>query len=299
MEVLVSLSSELSAIVERVGPSVVRVEARHRLPASGIVWSADGLIVTADHAVERDESIRIGLANGETAAATVIGRDSTTDIAVLRGEARGLEPPAWTEPAGVRVGHLVASLGRPGQTIRATLGMISAVADNWRAPSGAQIERYIQTDAGLARGFSGGPLIDSAGSVVGMNTSGLLRWAALAVPVPTLRRVVDTLVAHGRIRRGYVGIGAQPVRLPPGLRAQLGQEAGLLLVSVEPQSPAERGGLLLGDVLLSLGGIAVHHLDDLMSLLTADRIGTTVPARVLRGGAAQDLVVEIGERRSP
>lgn len=299
MEVLASLSSAISGIVERVGPSVVRVEARHRLPASGIVWSADGLIVTADHAVERDEHICIGLATGETVAATMIGRDPTTDIAVLRTETRGLEPPAWTEPAGARVGHLVVSLGRPGRTIRATLGMISAVADNWRAPSGAQIERYIQTDAGLARGFSGGPLVDSAGNVVGMNTSGLLRWAALAVPVPTLRRVVDALVAHGRIRRGYVGIGAQPVRLPPGLRAQLGQEAGLLLVSVEPQSPAERGGLLLGDVLLSLGSVEVHHLDDLMGLLTADRIGTTVPARILRGGAVQDLAVEIGERRSP
>jgi S1-C subfamily serine protease len=297
MEALAGLSEAFAGIVDRVGPAVVRVEARHRLPASGVVWSADGLIVTADHAVERDEHIRIGLANGDIVAATLVGRDPTTDIAVLRAEAPGLTPPEWTEPGGIRVGHLVLSLGRPGRTIRATLGMISAVADNWRAPSGAQVDRYIQTDVGLARGFSGGPLADASGRVLGVNTSGLLRWASLTVPVPTLRRVVDTLLAHGRIRRGYLGIGAQPVRLPQGLRAQLGQNTGLLLVSVESDSPAERGGLLLGDVILSLGGMAVLHHDDLMSLLAADRIGTNVPARILRGGGVKELAVEIGERR--
>ena len=297
MEALATLSNTLAGMVDTVGPSVVRVEARHRLPASGIVWSADGIVVTADHAVERDEHIRVGLASGESVGAALVGRDPTTDIAVLRAEVQDLTPPEWTEPGGVRVGHLVLSLGRPGRTIRARLGMISAVADNWRAPSGAQIERYIQSDAGPARGFSGGPLVDASGEVVGLNTSGLLRWASLTVPVPTLRRVVDTLLTHGRVRRGFLGIGAQPVRLPPGLRQQLGEETGLLLVSVEPDSPAGRGGLLLGDVILSLGGVAVHHHDDLTGLLTADRIGTTLPARILRGGAVKELAVEVGERR--
>ncbi len=297
MEAIVSLSNTLAGIVDKVGPSVVRVEARHRLPASGTVWSADGIIVTADHAVERDEHIRIGFANGETASAALIGRDPTTDIAVLRAESQGLILPEWTEPGGVRVGHLVLSLGRPGRTVRATLGMISAVADAWRAPSGAQIDRYIQTDARLARGFSGGLLADTSGKVVGLNTSGLLRWASLAVPVPTLRRVVDMLITHGRVRRGYLGIGAQPVRLPAPLQQQLGQETGLLLVSVESGSPAERGGLLLGDVILSIGGVIIHHLNDLTGLLTAERIGASVPARILRSGVARELAVEVGERR--
>ncbi len=298
METITSLSNTLSGIVDKVGPSVVRVEARHRLPASGTVWSADGVIVTADHAVERDEHIRIGLAGGDTISATLVGRDPTTDVAVLRAESQGLTLPEWTEPGGVRVGHLVLSLGRPGQTIRAALGMISAVTDTWRAPSGAQIDRYIQTDARLARGFSGGPLVDASGKVVGLNTSGLLRWAALTVPVPTLRRVVDTLITHGRVRRGYLGVGAQPVRLPAPVQQQFGQETGLLLVSVEPGSPAERGGLLLGDVILSIGGIVIHHLNDLTGLLTAERIGAGVPVRILRSGAARELAVEVGERRS-
>ncbi len=297
MEAIANLSDTLAGIVDKVGPSVVRVEARHRLPASGTVWSADGVIVTADHAVERDEHIRIGLANGDTVSASLAGRDPTTDIAVLRADAQGLTLPEWTEPGGVRVGHLVLSLGRPGRTIRAAHGMISAVADTWRAPSGAEIDRYIQTDARLARGFSGGPLADASGKVVGLNTSGLLRWAALTVPVPTLRRVVDTLITHGRVRRGYLGIGAQPVRLPAALRQQLGQETGLLLVSVESGSPAERGGLLLGDVILSIGGTAIHHLNDLTGLLTAERIGASVPARVLRSGVMRELAVEVGERR--
>jgi len=297
VEAMTSLSNTLAGIVDKVGPSVVRVEARHRLPASGTVWSADGVIVTADHAVVRDEHIRIGLAGGETVSAVLIGRDPTTDIAVLRADSRGLTLPEWTEPGGVRVGHLVLSLGRPGQTIRATLGMISAVADTWRAATGAQIDRYIQTDVRLARGFSGGPLVDESGKVVGLNTSGLLRWAALTVPVPTMRRVVDTLITHGRVRRGYLGIGAQPVRLPAPLQQQLGQEMGLLLVSVEPGSPAERGGLLLGDVILTIGGVVIHHLSDLTSVLIAERIGVSVQARILRSGAVRELAVEVGERR--
>jgi S1-C subfamily serine protease len=293
---LASLSDGLAGIVDTVGTAVVRVEARHRLPSSGIVWSADGVVVTAEHSVERDEQIRIGLANGEIVTATLAGRDPTTDVAVLRAEIRGVAPPEWVEPGALRAGHLVLSLGRPGRTIRAALGVISAVADDWRGPGGARLERYIQVDTPLARGFSGGPLVDVSGRVVGLNTSGLLRWASLAVPLPTLRRVIDVLLEHGRIRRGYLGIGAQPIRLPSGLQAQLGQQAGLVLISVEPGSPAERGGLLLGDVVLSLGGVAVSQHADLMSLLTADQIGTAVSARILRGGAVRELTVEVGER---
>lgn len=297
MELLSSLSDALAGIVEKIGPSVVRIEARHRVPASGTIWTSDGVIITADHAIQRDEHIRVGLATGDVVPATLIGRDPTTDVAVLRAQASSLAVPEWTEPAGVRAGHLVISLGRPGRTIRAALSMVSATTENWRAPTGAQIDRYIQIDAGLTRGFSGGPLVDASGRVLGLNTSGLLRWAALAVPVPTLRRVVDTLMTYGRVRRGYIGIGAQPVRLPSTVRAQSGQEAGLLLVSVEPESPADAAGLLLGDVLLSLDGTPVWSPDDLIGLLSADRIGATVSARVLRGGAAQDVAVVIGERR--
>ncbi|MGQ0567916.1 MAG: S1C family serine protease [Armatimonadota bacterium] len=297
MEAIASLSNALAGIVDAVGPSVVRVEARHRLPASGIIWAADGVIVTAAHVIEHDEHIRVGLADGQAVPAMLVGRDPTTDVAALRVEASNLRPPVWSEPHAGRAGHLVLSLGRPGRTIRATLGMLSAVADNWQAPSGAQIDRYLQTDTRLAPGFSGGPLADATGNVLGMNTSGLLRRAALTVPVPTLRRVVETLLTHGRMRRGYLGIGAHPVRLPVGLRADSGQQTGLLLVSVEPDSPAERAGLLLGDVILGLGEAKIHHLNDLTGLLTDEWIGQPIPARILRSGTLKDLTIEVGERR--
>ncbi|MDR7550337.1 MAG: trypsin-like peptidase domain-containing protein [Armatimonadota bacterium] len=293
---VVDLSRALAGIAEAVGPSVVRVEARGRLPASGIVWSPEGLVVTADHVIEDDEHIRVGLPDGAVAGATLAGRDATTDLAVLRADARGLRPAVWTDPDRARVGHLVVSLGRPGRTARAALGMLTAVAEAWRGPGGAIIDRYLQIDRRLPPGFSGGPLADGDGAVLGLTTAGLLRDAVLAIPAPTVRRVVETLLAHGRIPRGYLGIGAQPVRLPAGLRQALGQESGLLAVSVEPGSSAERAGLQLGDVLLRLGETTVRHPGDLMAMLGAERIGATLVARLLRGGTVQEVAVTVGER---
>ena len=296
MELLSNLSGALAGIVEATSPSVVRVEARRRFPATGTVWAAEGLIVTADHAIEHEEHIRVGLPDGRSVAATLVGRDPTTDIALLRAETDGLAPAAWGDPASARTGHLVLSLGRPGRAVRARLGVLSAVADNWRAPSGAEIGRYLEVDTGPAPGFSGGPATNAAGDALGMQTSALLRRASLVVPVTTLRRVVDTLLTYGRVRRGYLGIGAQPVRLPGRLREELGQEAGLLLISVEPGSSAEGAGLLLGDVILGFGGGRIYHLQDLMGLLGADRIGTAMPVRILRGGVVREMSVVVGER---
>jgi serine protease DegQ len=297
VELLSNLSAALAGIVEATGPSVVRVEARRRFPASGTVWAADGLVVTADHAVEHEEHIRVGLADGRLLAATLVGRDPTTDIALLRVEAGALAPAAWGDPAAARAGHLVVSLGRPGRAVRARLGMLSAVADNWRAPSGAEIGRYLEVDTGPSPGFSGGFAVNAAGKALGLQTSALVRRASLVVPVTTLRRVVETLLTYGRVRRGYLGIGAQPVRLPARLREDLGQDAGLLLVSVEPGSPAEESGLLLGDVILGFGGDKTHHLQDLMRLLGADRIGIPMPLRILRGGVMREASIVIGERK--
>lgn len=296
MELLTNLSAALAGIVEATGPSVVRVEARRRFPASGTVWAADGLIVTADHAVEHDEHIRVGLDDGPSLAGTLVGRDPTTDIALLRVDARALAPVSWGDPAAARAGHLVLSLGRPGHAVRARLGMLSAVADNWRAPSGAEIGRYLEIDARPSPGFSGGFAVTAAGEALGLVTSALVRRASLVVPVTTLRRVVDTLLTYGRVRRGYLGIGAQPVRLPARLRDDLGQDAGLLLVSVEPGSPAEDSGLSLGDVILGIGGDTIQHPQDLMPLLGADRIGIPMPLRILRGGVARDASIVVGER---
>lgn len=296
--VLQNLSTELAATVETVSPSIVRVEARRRLPASGIVWSADGVIITAHHVVEREENIKIGLSDGQTASATLVGRDPTTDVAVLRSDAKKLTPPTWAsfEAQNVQVGHLVLALGRPGQNVQATLGIVSALSQNWRTPGGSQLDYYLQTDVVMYPGFSGGPLVGAAGQVIGLNTSALLRGISLAVPAPSLSQVVESLLAHGRIKRGYLGVSTQPVRLPAGLKEQAAQETGLLLVAVEPDSPADKGGLLLGDTIVGLADTPVRHHDDLLAQLSADRVGKEVILKIVRGGQLQDVKVTIGER---
>jgi S1-C subfamily serine protease len=295
-EILSNLSEALAEIADRGGRSVVRVEARRRLPASGIVWSPDGLVVTAHHIVRRDDNISVGLPDGRTVPATLVGRDPTTDLAVLRAEATDLTPAAWAAPDELRVGHIVLALGRPGRTVQATLGIVSALGDEWRTPAGGKLDRYLQTDVVMYPGFSGGPLVDAAGQVLGLNTSALLRGVSLTVPAPTVRRVVEALQAHGRMRRGFLGVGAQAVRLPEAVARQVGQETGLLLVSVNPGGPAEEAGLLLGDTIVSLDNHPVRHMDDLLALLSAERVGVTTSVRFVRGGQVQERSVVIGER---
>jgi len=296
--ILQQVSEALAATVEAVSPGIVRVEARRRLPASGIVWSADGVIVTAHHIVEQDEAIRVGLHSGQTVTATLIGRDATTDLAVLRVSGVALAPPVWAEPdpASLRVGHLVLAVGRPGQSAQATLGIVSALGDSWRTPTGGLLDHYVQTDVVMFPGFSGGPLVSAAGRVLGLNTSALLRGLSLTVSVSTLRRVVDVLLVHGKIRRGYLGVSTQPVRLPAALQESVGQETGLLLTTVEPNSPAEQGTLLLGDTLIALDDIPVRHPADLLTFLSTDCIGATVRVRLVRGGQVQEQAVVVGER---
>lgn len=297
-DVLQQVSEALEATVEAANSGVVRVEARRRLPATGIVWSPDGVIVTAHHVVEQEDTIRVGLLDGQTVSATLVGRDPSTDLAVLRAQVSGLTPPAWVAPdlQSLRVGHLVLALGRPGQTIQAALGIVSVLEASWRTPVGGVLDRYLQTDVVMYPGFSGGPLVDVGGRVVGLNTSALLRGISLTVPVPTVRRVVEMLLAYGRVRRGYLGVSTQPVRLPTALAQQLGQETGLLLIAVEPDSPAEQGGLLLGDTLVALDGTPVRQHDDLLAFLSLEHIGATVLIQIIRGGQVQERHMVIGER---
>lgn len=294
-EVLQDLSAALAATVEAAGPAVVRVEARRRLPASGIVWSAEGVIVTAHHAVRHDENIGVGLHGGRSAPATLVGRDPATDLAVLQAEAEDLEPAHWAEIDDVRAGHLVLALGRPGQTVQATLGIVSALGQSWRTPAGGKLDHYLQTDVVMYPGFSGGPLVGASGKVLGLNTSALLRGTSLAVPAATVSRVVETLLAHGRMRRGYLGIGIQPVHLPSAPAQEVGQETGLLLVQVKPGGPADEAGLLMGDTLVTLDGQPVPHHDALIALLAGDRVDTSVPVRVVRAGQIHELQVVIGQ----
>ena len=296
MGVLSTLSADLAATVASVGQSVVQVEGRRRGPASGMVWAEDGLIVTAHHVLTADENIRVGTGNGKALEAELVGRDPTTDLALLRVAAKLKAAPAWTGTEDLRVGHLVLALGRPGRTVRAALGIVSALGESWRTPAGGNIERYLQADMSSYPGFSGGPLVTAEGSIVGVNTSGLLRDTAVTVPTATVKQVVEELLKRGRISRGYLGVGVQPARLPASLARQLGQETGLLIISVDSDSPGEKAGLLFGDTILALGKEQVRHWDDLIALLGKERIGQTVEIRVLRAGQLQEGKVTIGER---
>lgn len=296
MSTLSDLSQALAAVVESAGASVVRVDARPRFPASGIVWSADGVIVTSHHVVEEEENITIGLADGKSVDAKLVGRDPTTDIAVLRAQTTGLTTRAWAEMNAVHVGHLVLALGRPGKTVMTTLGVVSALGEAWRTPAGGKLERYLQTDVVMYPGFSGGPLVDANGQFIGLNTSALLRGASITIPGPSLKALVETLLAKGRIARGYLGIGAQPARLPDALAKQLHQETGLLIVSVEPGGPADQANIMLGDVIVGVAGDPVRHLDDLLAALSGERVGASVPVKLVRGGQAQETRATIGER---
>lgn len=296
-EALVDFSEALASTVASHSQSVVRLESRRRMPASGFVWSADGLIVTAHHVVHREENITVGLPNGESTTATLVGRDPTTDIAVLKAEATGLPAPTLGAPEELQVGHLVLALGRPGRGIRASMGIASALGDNWRTPVGGTLDRYMQTDLVMYPGFSGGPLVAASGGILGLNTSGMLRGVTLTVPVSNIRRVVEAVLTHGKVRRGYLGVSAQPVRLPDAHAESIGQETGLLLVAIEDESPAGQRGLLLGDILVTLTGQPIRYLDDLLGSLTGDLIGKEVPTKIIRGGQLTDITLLVGERQ--
>ena len=293
MTTLADLSDGMAQAVTAASAAVVRVEGRKWMGASGVVW-AQGVIVTANHVVERDEKIQVGLPDGGRAAAVLAGRDPATDLAVLRVEASGLAALPRSDSSALSVGRLVLAVGRPGERLQASLGVLSAVEGPWRTPAGGQVEAYLQPDLVMYPGFSGGPLLDLAGGWIGLNTSGLVRNTAITLPAATLQRVVETLLAHGHMRRAFLGIGSQMVRLPEGLVA--GQETGLLISSVEPGSPAEKGGLFLGDTLLAVNDQPTRQMDDLLAFLNGDVAGQVVPVKVLRGGAVQTLSVTLGER---
>ena len=296
MAMLTDLSQALAETVEKAGTSVVRVDGRRRLPASGIVWNAEGVIVTSHHVLESDEGIQVGFPNGETVPAELVGRDHTTDLAVLRAQTGGLSAPKWMKTEDLRVGNLVLALGRPGESVLATMGIVSAIDGGWRTPAGGMLDHYLQTDVVMYPGFSGGPLVDVAGRVIGLNTSGLLRGISLTIGATSLQQIAEMLLTHGRVRRGYLGVGAQPVRLSAGAQEEVGREIGLLLVSVEAESPAEKGGLILGDVIIGIERDPVQSLDDLMAGLGGERIGESTQITVLRGGVVKQVSVVPGER---
>lgn len=295
--ILVELSDALAEAAERAGGSTVLVNARRRIPASGIAYTAD-LILTANHVVERDEDISVILPDGTDLSASVVGRDLGSDLAMLKLE-QAVATPADSTKTPARIGQIVLALGRPSKNgIEASLGTVSAISGPFRTHQGGLIERYLRTDSIPYPGFSGGPLVAADGTVLGLNTSGLTRGAAITIPTDIAWKIAEAIAKHGHIRRGYLGIRSQSVEIPSKAQKALKreQEAGLLVMGIEKKSPASAGGLMVGDILVGVSGSPVSNHDELFSRLTGDVIGVSTPIDVLRGGQLQSVDVVIGER---
>jgi S1-C subfamily serine protease len=295
-DLLAALSDGMADAVEKVGKSIVRVNGRRRRSGSGVVYARD-MVLTASHVLEREEDLSVVTGDGRTLPARFVGRDPSSDLAVLQVEGMNIEAaaPAEGEP---RIGQLALAVGSPGRgdSVRASLGVVSSVGGPMRTWRGPRLERYIQTDATPYPGFSGGPLIDARANVLGIMTTGLARGAALAIPAELAWRVAKAIEERGSVKRGYLGILSQPVRLPDGQRLGLTQRGGLLVVGVEEGSPAGHGGLIIGDIIATLDGQPVEDTEDLLVLLTGERVGQEVPVKVIRGGELHELNVTVGER---
>ena len=293
MAALSDLSRDIAGILERAAAGIVRVDARPNRPATGIVW-ADGLVLTADHVIERDDAIQIS-AGGAAVKAAVAGRDPGTDLALLKTDGLTASPLARAASADVRIGHLVLAAGRANE-LQVSLGIVSGLSGAFRSWRGGETERLIETTAELLPGFSGGPLLDADGRVIGINSWNFGRGISRAIPIEAAATVAENLQTHGRIRRAYLGIGTQPVRLAETLRSKLGQESGLLVVTVEAGGPAAKAGLLQGDTVVTVDGGPVRQLDELFRRLRGFDVGSTHRFGVVRAGEARDVSVSVGER---
>jgi S1-C subfamily serine protease len=293
---LVKFSNNLANAVESAGDSVVAVLEGGRSGVSGTVWR-QGIVVTAEHTIQGEEVVTLVLPSGRSARATVAGRDPLTDVAVLK-VSEGLKVAEFADAVEVKTGHVVLAIGRRGeQGVSASFGMISAIGGAWRTWQGGKVDLYLRLDLNPYPGFSGGPLVDARGRVLGINTSGPRR-SITTIPNSTVDRIVEAVLKKGRITRGYLGIAVQPVKFPEVAKSAVGLERsrGLLVITVSEGGPAEKAGVMLGDIVIAVDGAAVAHASDLQSALDPEKVGILVGFRVLRAGKLQDLNVTIGEQ---
>lgn len=289
-------SNYLTAAVEKGGESTVIVDARKRYPASGIAYAED-LVLTADHVVTR-EDIKVTLPDSKSLAATVAGRDAGSDLALLRVAEKVLKPAKTSND--VKVGQLVLALGRPNTSgMQASWGIVTAITGPARTHRGGLLDEYISTETTPYPGFSGGPLVNTEGEVLGLNTSGLGRGSALTIPAKVAWRIADELAKHGSVKRGYLGVRTQPVEIPEAARKSLKREqkSGLLILWLEENGPAQKGGLFVGDTIVAVAGHSVSDPDDLFAALKSDIVGKSVVVEVLRGGKPENVNVVVGERK--
>ena len=297
-QTLIDLSNQLAAAVDRGAESIVAVHARPQLASTGVHWK-DGLVVTTNGTVRRDRDISLTLPDGKRIEAVLQGRDPSTDLAVLKISTGGVRAATLGDATALRPGNLALALARLDDTgPRAAFGAVSVVAGPWRPWSGGEIDRLILSDVNLYPGFGGGPLVDPAGQVLGINSGRLSRPYTTTLPTETVDRVIAQLASRGYVRRGYLGATMQPVRLQEQVRSRLGldPDRALLVAMIDPEGPSAAGGLLVGDIVVAIGGKPVAEPEDVLKVLDGDTAGHTVPLELVRGGKRERVEILIGER---
>lgn len=295
---LASLSDDLAGAVDYAARSVVAVNGRRRFPASGLAWSTNQ-VVTAAHVLERDTDLTITTPEGAQHAARIVGGDRASDVALLAIDAAALRPIDRAPGEQLTAGHLVLAVGRPGTpTPIASFGVVSSAGGAWRTAQGAVLDAYVRADVALLPGLSGGALADARGRVVGMLSSQLAGGDPVAIPLSTLDGLVQRILGGGSLKRAYLGVSTQPVELQEILRQRLGvaEQSGLMLLGLEPDAPADRDGLLLGDIILAIGGRAIEDGEALQMALGPDAVGKPSNVRIIRGGQIVEVVVTPAER---
>jgi S1-C subfamily serine protease len=294
---LSDFSNSLASVVERSSPSVVTVHGRPRIPSSGIVWRA-GLILTADAALRRDEELHVTLPDGKTVPAVIKGRDPSTDLALLACDTGSAAPASFSQSI-LKPGQIVLTVGRTADTGPiATMGIISGVSGEWQTWRGGKLDQFVRLDVSVYPTSSGGAVVEAGGGIIGMVSAGLSRSSVIAVTLPTIERVAEILSTKGHVARGYLGIGLQSVAIPKVLKQQLNiqQDAGVIALSVEESGPAARAGMLVGDIVLSLGEHRITGPEALHAVLDGSSVNKQLPVGILRGGALVQLSVTVGDR---
>ena len=295
---LIELSNALAQATDRAAASAVAIHTESRGSSSGVVWRK-AVIVTADHALQRDEEIRVTLPDGRVVAAELAGRDPSSDLAVVKCNDAAASTGDVGSAESLKPGNLALVVGRTRASGPvAALAVVSLVAAERRTWPGGSLAPYIRLDVGLQPTAVGGAVADALGKVVGMATPRFARFGAIVIPASHVNRTVDMLLAKGRIPRGYLGVGLQTVRLPEALLSSLQrkEKTAAILLEVEPQGPAHKAGLVIGDILISLSGDTVARFEDVQSHLQAESIGKPLAAKIVRGGTVQEILIAVAER---
>ena len=313
---LLSLSNNLADIVEKVGHSIVTIHGR-RMSSSGIHWQQN-IIVTAEETLKRTEDITVTLPDNRTVAATLIGRDRTTDIAVLKLENLELPIVEIGDASALKVGQIVQAVGRSNSlnasigvasrgdsvsrpaaqnSINATMGVVSALSGSWRSSYGGLIDQFVRLDLNLYPNMEGSALVAATGQVVGMTVSGPRR-TVISIPAATINRVVEQLLSKGHIARGYLGLGMQPVRLPETLKnsLNLASVGGVIAINIESDGPADKSGILIGDILIAINNNPISDTHEIQAMLGSENVGKTLNVQIIRGGILVEVALTVGEK---